>query len=143
MPKGVIQIPKETQECKDGKCGHIHEYPFEIAEPKRETSPASFQFEQQTAAQIPPPPQPQNKKLTHEEIAELIPKGINSIKCPGGDCGHKLIKNPKQTKKYKECPHCTANTLPKGSDSCPYCSKEIDEDEELDDGIELEDEDEE
>ena len=84
----------------------------------------------------------QPKKLTHDELATFIPKGINSMKCPGGDCGHQKIKNPKQTKKYKSCPHCSANTLPKGSDSCPYCSKNIDEDQELDDGIELESEEE-
>ena len=35
--------------------------------------------------QIPPPlpPKEQEKKLTHDEMAELIPKGRNFSSCPG------------------------------------------------------------
>lgn len=147
MPKGVIKIPKVNEDCKNGKCGHEHEVPFEINEPPKAVPTASFVMDnnqqQQQLLQTPPPQIEKPKKLTHEEMAEMIPNGINVMKCPGGDCGHQKIKNPKKTKKYKACPHCSANTLPKGSDTCPYCTKSIDEDEELDDGIELEDNDDE
>jgi len=36
MVKGKITVPKTEQACKDGKCGHPHEIPFEISDSKPE-----------------------------------------------------------------------------------------------------------
>ena len=141
--KAVVKMP-----CEDGNCKHNHDMLVDLDElgvkiQNKEIPSANItKIPEMQINNIPKPEPEQPKKLTHDELASFIPKGINSMKCPGGDCGHQKIKNPKQTKKYKSCPHCSANTLPKGSDSCPYCSKNIDEDQELDDGIELESEEE-
>jgi len=147
MVKGTIKIPKDSQDCKDGKCGHPHEFPFEIEDKSPEIpSPASITTTTApnvtgTAQQLVPPPSepPKEPKLSHDVISSMIPNGVNVMECPGGDCGHKRLKNPNQTKKYKSCPNCEANTLTKNSDFCPYCSKNINS-MDLEDGIELEEE---
>ncbi len=153
MVKGKIQIPKEHEDCKNGKCGHPHEFPFEIEDPKppQPQQPAQMSFDYSTMSNNPnapqqttqiPKPKEEPKKLSHDELAEVMPHGVNAMSCPGGDCGHMKLKNPKQTKKWKSCPHCEANTVPKDTEFCPYCTKNVDPDE-LDDGVELESEDEE
>ena len=48
------------------------------------------------------------------------------------------FKNPKGiTKRYKGCINCGANTVHKEAKICPFCGKEP-EDDELEDGLELE-----
>jgi hypothetical protein len=149
-----LKIPKGTK-CKNGVCEQDLEIegleipdtkPVITTRPEPTLSiPNNNQFLQQQ--QAPPPPQQHThdekpKKLSHEELAELIPKGVNVISCPGGDCGHKKLKNPIKTKRFKTCPNgeCGANTVPKGNEFCPTCGKDFEEDEELDDGVILEDE---
>lgn len=138
MTKHIVKM-----ECKEPGCKHAHDMEVDFPDPI--TVPATITQVPQIAAttQVMTPPAtvpPKDKKLTHDEMSELIPAGINSMACPGGDCGKRLV-NPKQTKKYKSCPNCDANTLVKGTDTCPYCSKNIDADE-LGDGIEFDEDDE-
>ena len=151
MVKGKITVPKTEQACKDGKCGHPHEIPFEIEDAKPEIqAPATLTID--SGSQMTTMVEPQQihtheetKKLSHEEITELMPYGRNFMSCPGGDCGHKKLKNDKQVSKYKTCPNgnCEFNGITKRDEFCPTCGKDIDEYGELDTGVELETEDEE
>ena len=75
------------------------------------------------------------KEDPHEIIALNMPKGINFGKCKNGNCGTK-IKNKIITTKYKTCPNCKTNTVPKSSDFCPTCGKESEEFDESDVEIE-------
>ena len=149
MPKAEITIPKGTK-CKNGEiCDKDLVLDLDIPETKPTLSyipTASIAVSGQQQQILAPPQQVTHthteekpKKLSHDEVKQLIPKGINAIECPGGDCGHTKLENPIQTKKYKKCPNdnCEANTLTKDSKFCPYCKKDIDEDEDLDDGIDL------
>lgn len=158
MVKTKVKLPAGF-ECKDGTCLEKPlEFDLDIPERKpivTQTPPAQIDMGQQVQQMAPPPapptPEPHNhsqdapKKITHEDIKEIIPAGINAMKCPGGNCGNEMLKNPIQTKKYKTCPNgdCEANTVPKGSDYCPYCTKSIDPEDDLDDGIDLTSEDDE
>jgi len=72
----------------------------------------------------------QPKTIQHKEIIDIIPKGVNFMSCPGGDCGHTKLENPDKTTKFFECPHCDTNTVPKYSKFCPTCGKNL-EDEDL------------
>jgi RNA polymerase subunit RPABC4/transcription elongation factor Spt4 len=74
----------------------------------------------------------------HEELSKLLPKGINFGKCANGNCGTKFKNAKGLTKKYKACPGCKTNTVPKSSDFCPTCGKEDEDWDESD--VELEDE---
>lgn len=153
--KVKVNIPKGSKDCQGIECEQNLEFDIDI--PDTIPTAATIQTPQvivpstaqpqQVVLQAPtPPPAPESpkedKKLSHDEISAMIPKGVNVMECPGGDCGHKRLKNPTQTKKYKSCPGCEANTLTKDSDFCPYCSKNLDP-EDLGDGIELEIEEEE
>ena len=58
----------------------------------------------------------------HDELAKLIPKNSNFAKCPNGNCGGHLIKNAKGINlKFKTCPNCGNNAVPKSIDYCPTC----------------------
>jgi len=96
----------------------------------------------QQASPLVSTPDLKEKELTHDEMIDLIPKGINAISCPGGNCGHTTLKNKNKTKKWKECPNgnCGANTVPKDSEFCPYCEHKIKHPDEMDSGVELEEE---
>jgi len=98
-------------------------------------------------APLAPEPPKQETKDPHEEMTKALPSGVNYAKCEGADCGHVKLKNPKQTTKYKACPHCKANMVPKNNDFCPNCgieeeSKKFEEWEDSDIEIEEEKEDE-
>ena len=74
----------------------------------------------------------QPKPNPHQEIANMLPKGVNFTKCTGEDCGKK-IKNAKGlTTKFKTCTNCGANTVPKGKKYCPTCGKDEDSEEPFD-----------
>lgn len=150
MPKKVkVNIPKGSKDCQGVECNQNLEFDIDVPDviPTAATvqapqiiSPATAQ-PQQVILQAPPtPPAPEpkkeEKKLTHEELADMIPDGINAMACPGGDCGHMKLKNKKQTSKWKSCPNCEANTVPKGHEFCPYCTKNLDPND-LESGIEL------
>lgn len=140
------KIPKGSKDCKGVECEIDLE--FDIPMPETPTPAAVFIPQPSIVPQTIAPQvavttghegHDHSKKLTHEELAELIPKGINYAKCVGSDCGGMKIKNSIQTTKYKTCPNgdCEANTVPKGTDFCPYCNKGIAEDADLDDGIDI------
>jgi hypothetical protein len=58
----------------------------------------------------------------HEELAKIMPRSVNFSKCPNGDCSKGLIKNAKGiTTKFKKCPNCQNNAVPKAGDYCPTC----------------------
>jgi len=86
-----------------------------------------------------PPKKDEPKEDPHMTAAKNMPSGINFGNCAGDNCGIKL-SNPHQTKKYKSCPHCEDNTYKKGSGMCKTCGKSITEEQEedLDEGVELE-----
>ena len=149
MKKIKYNIPKGSKDCKGVECDQDLEFDIEVPDTTPNiTNIPTPQITNPTATttQVLVPPQPQittkttdEKKLSHEEMSDLIPKGVNAMACPGGDCGHMKLKNPKQTKKFKSCPNCDANTLTKDAEFCPYCTKNVDADD-LEDGIELEEE---
>ena len=61
-------------------------------------------------------------KDPHEELAKIMPRSVNFAKCPSGDCSKGLIKNAKGLNlKFKTCPNCKNNAVPKSSDYCPTC----------------------
>ena len=69
----------------------------------------------------------ESKQDPHDTLAQMLPKGVNFGKCANGNCGTK-IKNAKGlTTKFKACPNCRANTVPKNNDYCPTCGKEPEE----------------
>lgn len=150
MPKIKYSIPKGSKDCNGAECTQDLEFDIDIPEtkPTVKTIPTP-QVDYGTQTQQFAPPQQSAPaaethnhdapKITHEDIKQIIPKGINKMKCPGGNCGNEALANPIQTKKYKTCPNgdCGANTLTKDSEFCPYCTKSINEDDELDDGIDL------
>ncbi len=72
-------------------------------------------------------------KDPHEDIM----KGMttNYAKCKNCDM---KIKNPRIVTKFKTCPNCNSNTVPKQNDFCPTCGKESDEWDESD--VEIEEE---
>ena len=72
----------------------------------------------------------QPKKISHEELSQTMPKGVNFMSCPGGDCGHAKLENQHKTTKFYDCPHCDSNTVPNNSELCPTCGKNL-EDEDL------------
>lgn len=58
----------------------------------------------------------------HDELAKIMPKSTNFAKCPNGDCSKGLIKNARGINtKFKTCPNCGNNGVPKGSDYCDKC----------------------
>jgi len=153
LVKHKIKLPKGSKDCKGSECDRDYEFDIEIPEPNPsasiipspyvDTSPTgggtATMAAPQTLVYAEPPKEDKPKKLSHDEIAGMIPKGINYSRCPGEDCDHKILKNPKQTSKFKTCPGCEANTVPNKSDFCPTCKKNL-EDEELEEGVVLESE---
>ena len=140
MKKQVtLKIPKGTK-CKNGICEQDIELDTEIEIP--ETKPsfefqpnASFEFNTESIPQIQKPIQQETKKskepeLSHEDLADLMPKGVNFGKCADGSCGDK-IKNKKFVTKFKTCPNCDSNSVPKSHKFCPTCG--IDEDQQDED----------
>ena len=146
-----LKIPKGTK-CKGGVCEQDIEIEgLEIPEEKpvitRQVQP-QINY-QQTAPmqtqQIPPTQEhTHEKKDVHEELADLLPRGQNYGKCANGSCATMVInKNP--TTKFKACPGCKNNAVPKNNDFCPTCgmtenNKKFDEWEESDLEIETEEE---
>ena len=72
--------------CDKPGCDHPHDIEVDLPEPKTiqgniepinqiQQAPQQTQL-LQTAA---PAPEPEKRKLSHDEIGELIPKGVNAI----------------------------------------------------------------
>ena len=141
MKKQVtLKIPKGTK-CKNGICEQDIELDTEIDIP--ETKP-SFEFQPNASFDFGQAPQPQMQQqmqqpkqeakkepeLSHDDLADLMPKGVNFGKCADGSC-HDKIKNKKFVSKFKTCPNCDSNSVPKGHNFCPTCG--IDEKNDEDD----------
>ena len=152
MPKIDLKIPKGTP-CKGGVCEQdieIEGLDIPEAKPMITIQPQpqiSYQYPPQPPQNISPPPEHNHqKKDVHEELADLLPRGQNFGKCANGSCATMVInKNP--TTKFKACPGCKNNAVPKNNDFCPTCgmtenSKKFDEWEDSDLEIETEEDDE-
>jgi len=127
MKKQVtLKIPKGTK-CKNGICEQDIELDTEIDIPETKPSfefqpSASFDFGQAPQQQMQQPKQEAKKEpeLSHDDLADLMPKGVNFGKCADGSC-HDKIKNKKFVSKFKTCPNCDSNSVPKGHNFCPTC----------------------
>jgi len=136
--KKRITIPKGTK-CVDGtECNQNLELEIDIPEtiPSVTTIPTAgvsnipnpsqpqqtilLQPPAQTIAPAAEPPKP-TEEDKHKLMKDLMPSGVNFAKCQGTDCGHKKIKNNTQTQKFKACPGCKNNNIPRNNDFCPTC----------------------
>ena len=139
--KAVVKMP-----CEDGSCKHQHEMLVDTEDLGVKMD--NRQIPQATVTKIPEIQQtPQEhthnepKQDPHDTLAQMLPKGVNFGKCANGECGKK-IKNAKGvTTKFKACPNCRANTVPKNNDYCPTCGKEPEEWDDSDIELESEEED--
>lgn len=143
MVKTAVKLPAGF-ECKDGSCLEKPlEFDLEMPEIKPTITVKPEPIIQSGVATFQLPPQTQQiqehnhqKKDVHEELAELLPRGQNFGKCANGSCATMVInKNP--VTKFKACPGCKNNAVPKNNDFCPTCginenSKKFDEWEESD-----------
>ena len=155
MVKTAVKLPVGF-ECKDGTCLDKQlEFDLEVPEIK---PTVQIKPEPMVNYRLPPQPQPMQslssnelfqehnhqKKDVHDELADLLPRGQNYGKCANGSCATMVInKNP--TTKFKACPGCKNNAVPKNNDFCPTCgmtenNKKFDEWEESDLEIETEEE---
>ena len=132
MAKKRITIPKGVKDCDGIECEKTHTFEIDIPEevPTVETIPeASVENlgsgNQVLKTNIPVP----DKKFSHDELSDLMPKGLNYGRCADGSC-HEKIKNTNFTENFKSCPGCSSNTVPKTSDFCPTCGKNEPEDKE-------------
>jgi len=128
-------MPKKKVPCEN--CGHEIEFEVKSGDPQQVSleipTYSTSQPAQSTIMQAPPliPPTPpptelkkEEPKDPHEEMTKALPSGVNFAKCEGTDCGHVKLKNPNQTTKYKACPNCKNNNVPKNNDFCPNCGIE-------------------
>ena len=127
MVKTAVKLPAGF-ECKDGTC---LEKPLEFDLDVPEVKPTvqikpepQFNYQQTAPMQTQQVPLTQEhnhqKKDVHEELADLLPRGQNYGKCANGNCATMVInKNP--TTKFKACPGCKNNAVPKNNDFCPTC----------------------
>jgi len=125
MAKKRITIPKGVKDCEGIECEKTHTFEIDIPEtkPTVETVPeASVENITGSASQVLQEPPIQNKKFSHEELADIMPKGLNYGRCADGSC-HEKIKNSNFTENFKTCPGCSSNSVPKSSDFCPTCGK--------------------
>lgn len=158
MPKKRITIPKGAKDCQGIECQQNLEFEVDLPDanvtattiptPSFTVNPTTAGIPQTVVVQTPPTPEPLKKeeeKDPHEEMTKALPSGVNFAKCEGADCGHIKLKNPTQTTKYKACPNCKNNNVPKNNDFCPNCgieeeSKKFEEWEDSDIEIEKEEE---
>ena len=154
MVKTAVKLPVGF-ECKDGTCLDKQlEFDLEVPEIKptvqirpeplinykMPTQPQSIQYQQQEE------PKHEHKKDIHEELSELLPRGQNFGKCANDNCAT-MVKNPNPVTKFKACPGCKNNAVPKNNDFCPTCgitenNKKFDEWEDSDLEIETEEDEE-
>lgn len=139
MAKANIKIPKGTK-CGNGKvCPEDLELDIEIPETRPVVNvtpdpilsiPGTGSGQTLQQQQIPPPVQvpptqvPQPKTYTNEELSSLMPPGVNFATCKGNNCADSKIQNKKLVTKFKQCPECGCNNVPKNSNLCPCCGKD-------------------
>lgn len=140
MPKVNVKIPKGTK-CNGGTvCEQDLDLDLDIPEVNPTINPIPQpQIEipgfQQMTQQIAPPPipepmqQPQERTYTNEELSELMPSGVNFAVCKGKNCADSKIQNKNLVTKFKQCPKCGCNNVPKNSSMCPCCGVDEPQDE--------------
>jgi len=144
MVKHRITIPKGSKDCDGVECEKNFTFEVDVPEnkPTAEKIPEpSVAGMTGAASQVLEPPKQQDKGFTHDELSDIMPKGVNFGRCADGSC-HEKIKNKNYTENFKACPGCNSNAVPKDVDYCPTCGKtEPDDDDEYwnDSEIELSD----
>ena len=131
MAKKRITIPKGTKDCSGAECEKTHTFEIDIPEtrPTVESVPeASVEnIGSSTTQLLKEVKVPTDKKFSHEELSDLMPKGLNYGRCADGSC-HEKIKNSNFIENFKTCPGCSSNTVPNTSNFCPTCGKNEPED---------------
>lgn len=123
MAKKRITIPKGVKDCDGVECEKTHTFEIEIpetaptVEPVPEASVETVSSSNQLLKEV---PVQTDKKFSHAELSDLMPKGQNYGKCADGSC-HEKIKNSNFTENFKTCPGCSSNAVPKTNDFCPTC----------------------
>ncbi len=95
--------------------------------------PVTLDAHQEAEQPKPEPP----KEDPHITLGKRLPRGVNFAECRG--C-HTVIQNPHVTTRFKACPQCSANTVPRDNTICPTCGKHSESDEWDDSDVELEEE---
>jgi len=133
MVKKRITIPKGTKDCEGIECERTQTHIIDIPEtkPTVENIPEATveNIGSSTTQLLKEVPVPIDKKFSHEELSDLMPKGLNYGRCADGSC-HEKIKNSNFIENFKTCPGCSSNTVPKTSNFCPTCGKNEPEDQE-------------
>jgi len=141
--KKRITIPKGFADCDGGKCEKTQTFEIDFPETKpiietvpqieiqgiNQTVAPPIQAAQTTIPQTIIPPTP--KTYSNEELTNLMPPGQNFAMCKGDNCSDSKLKNKTQITKFKECPKCGCNNVPKNSSMCPCCG--VDEPQDDDD----------
>jgi len=126
MTKRKITIPKGVKDCDGIECEKSHTFEIDIPElrPTVETVPEATveNIGGSATTVLKEVPVQTDKKFSHEELSDLMPKGLNFGRCADGSC-HEKIKNSNFTENFKACPGCSSNSVPKNSDFCPTCGK--------------------
>ena len=123
MAKKKITIPKGVKDCDGVECKETHTFEIEIPDetPTVESVPeASVETMSSSNQLLKEVPVQTDKKFSHAELSDLMPKGQNYGKCADGSC-HEKIKNSNFTENFKTCPGCSSNTVPKSNNFCPTC----------------------
>ena len=87
MAKKKITIPKGVKDCDGIECEKTHTFEIDIPEtkPTVESVPeASVENIGSSTSQILKEPPIQDKKFSHEELSDLMPKGLNYGRCADG-----------------------------------------------------------
>ena len=96
MAKKRITIPKGTKDCEGIECEKTHTFEIDIPEtkPSVENIPEATveNIGSSTTQILKEVPVPTDKKFSHEELSDLMPKGLNYGRCADGSC-HDKIKN--------------------------------------------------
>ena len=133
MVKKRITIPKGTKDCEGIERERTQTHIIDIPEtrPTVENIPEATveNIGSSTTQLLKEVPVPIDKKFSHEELSDLMPKGLNYGRCADGSC-HEKIKNSNFIENFKTCPGCSSNTVPKTSNFCPTCGKNEPEDQE-------------
>ena len=125
MTKATITTEKTTEACKNGTCGHAHEFtvPLDENKPTATLSVTNATPNQTVQVQVEKPSEKETRTI--EKIPSYLPK----YKCKNCDTNH---KNPNYTHRPKgKCKNCDQFSKD-ATGKCPWCDKEeiepIDED---------------
>lgn len=119
--KYKIRLPDIDDSCTNGNCKHKHDYVLSNAPETPSISAIPTTQPPAAPAASEHDHSKHDIRTNHQELAELMPRGVNFAKCADGSCGNSIIKNSKITKKFKKCTNCNSNGVPSKSDICPTC----------------------